>query len=426
MNYFEITGGKSLHGTIEISGAKNATLPMLCATLLTSEKCTLSNIPDITDVDILLQIFKKIGVTVNRNKLAKTVTVQALNIDITALRKCLQVKELRATILLLGPLLARCGECEIYSPGGDIIGARSNSIHIDNLETLGANIVQQTTKKLHLTFNRKTCKTNQILLPEASVTGTENLALFLAKQEETIRVYFTAIEPHVCALLNMLQQMGVHISGIGTHSLAITGVKNLKGGNFTIPPDGILVGTYAIATALTCGKVLIKNVDHHELYSFYGILKKIGVNFEIKENALQILPHKQALQAISKIQTSIFPGFSTDLQSLRGVLLTQCKGDSLIFETLFENRLTYLSELEKLGAKIHILNAHQAIVKGVTPLIGTEVQSWDLRAGATMVLAGLVANGVTKVTNINYIDRGYEQFPENLQALGADIQRILV
>jgi UDP-N-acetylglucosamine 1-carboxyvinyltransferase len=217
--------------------------------------------------------------------------------------------------------------------------------------------------------------------------------------------------------------MGADIDGIGTHYLRIRGRKDLHGGEFTIPPDGLLVGTYAIAGILTQGDLLIENVDHRELFSFYGMLKRVGANFEMKENALHIFG-EQKMCSIPKIQTAIYPGFSTDLQSPFGVLLTQCKGESLVFETLFENRLTYLSELEKMGAKIQILNPHQAKITGPVQLQGAEVQSWDLRAGAAMVLAGLIAKGKTRISNVNYIDRGYENFPENLAKLGAKIKRI--
>ncbi|MCF7917857.1 UDP-N-acetylglucosamine 1-carboxyvinyltransferase [Candidatus Gracilibacteria bacterium] len=422
MSHFEIQGGSILHGEISISGAKNAALPMMCAALLTSEKCIFHNVPDIGDIETLLSIFEEIGVYVSRDIKKKTVTIQALSVNLKKLRECRKVCKLRASILILGPVLSRFGEAEIVQPGGCILGARPNFIHTDGLRTLGAEVLKEE-EALSLQFSRKKLAKNRILLSEASVTGTENLTMFLSGKAEVSEIFFCAAEPHVQATLKMLVQMGADIEGIGTHHLKIIGTETLRGGDFVIPPDGLLVGTYAIAGLLTGGELLIHNVDHPELFSFYGTLKRIGAKFEMEENALHILPSLK-LKALPKLQTAIYPGFSTDLQSPFGVLLTQCEGESVIFETLFENRLTYLHELEKMGARVEFINAHQAKVSGPVRLKGTEVQSWDLRAGAAMVLAGLIAQGMTKVTNINYIDRGYEHFDENLKKLGAKIKRV--
>jgi len=425
MAYFKVTGGNKLSGEINIPGAKNAALKMFCAALLTREKCILKNVPEISDLKLLLKIFNKIGVETSWDKKNKIVEIQAKNIDPTKLKDCDEVKQFRASILIMGPLLARCGKCEILKPGGCVLGARPNIIHTDGFNILGANVVEND-EKISGTFSRKDFENKRILLPEASVTGTENLSIFAAGVEDNVEILFAASEPVVGGTHRMLVGMGAEIEGIGTHHLKIKGKnwKDLKGGTFEIPPDGILAGTYAIATILTGGNLTIKNVDHFELFSFYGLLKRAEVNFEMEGNNLKIAPTKKKLVAIPKIQTAIFPAFASDLQSPMGLLATQCEGESMIFETLYDGRLTYLNELEKMGAKIEFLNAHQAKVFGPTKLKGTEVQSWDLRAGATMVLAGLIAEGTTKVTNIQYIDRGYENFEQNLQALGADIQRI--
>ncbi len=420
--YFEVEGGSVLDGNIRVSGAKNAALPMLCAALLTSEKCTFEEVPEITDIQALLDIFEEIGVQVKYFPEQKRVEVQAKEVDLRALSHSEKVRRFRASILILGPLLTRFGKCEIVRPGGCVIGARPNFIHTDGLKILGCE-VEETEERLSAQFKKRKIENNRILLSEASVTGTENLAMFLAGQESTAEIYFAAAETHVCATLRMLQEMGAKVEGIGTHHLTITGSKKLKGGNFRIPSDGLLVGTYAISALLTKGHLTIDNVDHKELFSFYGILKRLGAQFEMKDNQLQVMPTAH-FKAIPKVQTAIFPGFSTDLQSPVGVLLTQCEGETVLFETLFENRLTYLLELEKMGAKIQTLNPHQARITGPTPLRAAEVQSWDLRAGAAMVLAGLIAEGTTKITNIDYIDRGYENFVENLCTLGANIERI--
>jgi UDP-N-acetylglucosamine 1-carboxyvinyltransferase len=252
---------------------------------------------------------------------------------------------MRASILILGPLLARFGKAEIKLPGGCVIGARPNSAHLDAFASLGV-FVDADENKINLEFQRKSFLNKQVLFSEASVTATENLAIFCAGIEDESELFFTATETHVTATLKMLQKMGADISGLKTHCLKICGKKKLKGGTFEVPSDGLLVGTYAIASLITEGELIIKNVNHSELMSFYGALQRTGALFELQKNKLKVY-RSPNLQAIKKLQTSIFPGFSTDLQSPFGVLLTQCEGESLIFETLFENRLIYLSELEK-------------------------------------------------------------------------------
>ncbi len=420
--YLQVIGGKELRGEITIPGAKNAALPMFCAALLTEEKCIFTNVPEISDIAVLLKIFEILGAKISRDFQKKTVEIAAKNIDPTKLATCDLVKKMRASILILGPLLARFGQAEIKLPGGCVIGARPNSAHLDAFASLGV-FVDSDENKISLEFSREKFINKQVLFSEASVTATENLAIFCSGIADESELFFTALETHVTATLKMLQKMGADIKGLRTHSLKIRGKKKLRGGVFEIPPDGILVGTYAIAGLITEGEVLIKNVNHQELLSFYGALQRTGAIFDLQENALKVFKSPN-LQAIKKLQTSIFPGFSTDLQSPFGVLLTQCEGESLIFETLFENRLIYLSELEKMGADITILNPHQAKIRGKTKLKGALVQSWDLRAGAAMVLAGLVAEGVTRVSNINYIERGYENFAENLRNLGANVVNI--
>ena len=421
-SYFEIEGGYPISGEIMIPGAKNATLPMLCGALLTEQECLFRSVPEISDVATLLEIFQYIGVKVERDIKARTVTIRAKNLQPEKLLECRKAKKMRATILMLGPLLARYGVVSIPLPGGCVIGARSNASHLDAFKTLGAEVME-TEDRITVKFSKKKFANSWVLFSEASVTATENLALFCAGVDCDSDLFFTAAEPHVVATTRMLQQMGAKFTGIGTHHLSIHGGAHLHGGEFVIPTDGLLVGTYAIAATLTKGDLLIKNVDHRELLSFYGAFKRIGANFELLENALHVKPVGK-LTALTKLQTAIFPGFSTDLQSPFGVLLTQCEGESLVFETLFENRLTYLQELEKMGAKVQMLNPHQARIFGQTKLKGAEVQSWDLRAGAAMVLAGLAAEGMTRVSNVEYIDRGYENFPENLTKLGGVVRRV--
>lgn len=421
-HYFQVRGGTRLEGELSIPGSKNGALPMLCAALLTPETCIFHDVPEITDIELLLGIFEQMGAKTSWDKKSRIVEITAKNIDPSILAESAEIRKFRASILMLGPLLARFGSVEIVQPGGCVIGARPNDVHLNGFETLGA---QVTTSEFSIKteFKNKKFVQNQVLLPEASVTATENLAMFAAGVEDESELFFTATETHVTETLKMLETMGAEIEGIRTHRLKIKGTKNLKGGEFKIPPDYLLAGTYAIAAVLTQGDLTLRNVYHTELLSFYGLLRRTGANFEFDGDTLRI-HGEQNLKAIPKLQTAIFPGYPTDLQSPFGVLLTQCEGESMIFETLFENRLTYLSELEKMGANVQIMNSHQALVRGKTSLRARQIQSWDLRAGAAMVIAGMIADGITTVTNINYIDRGYEHFDENLRNLGANIERV--
>ena len=422
MNFFRIQGSHPLQGEITIPGSKNAALPMLCASLLTEEPCEFHNVPNITDIDKLLEIFQILGAKVERDLSQKKVRITARQLDAKKISQLQLIKKFRASLLVLGPLLARCQEALILQPGGCILGTRSNTTHLKGFQELGVNI----TEDPHSINARveKPIQDTTILLPEASVTATENLALFAAYQPTQTTITFAATEPHVTATLRMLQAMGAEIKGLQTHHLTIQGTPKLKGGVFTIPPDSLLAGTYALAGILTNGKITIHSVPHDELFAFYGLLRQTGAAFEFSAEKLEILPRSTPLQSPGKVQTAIFPGFSTDLQSPFGVLLTQCQGTSLIFETLFENRFSYIYELEKMGAQIQMLNAYQVQITGATSLRGRMVESWDLRAGAAMVLAGLVAKGETCVTQIDYIKRGYENFAENLQALGAQITEV--
>ncbi len=421
-HYFQVHGGHALNGELRIPGSKNGALPMLCAALLTEETCTFTDVPEISDIGLLLGIFDQMGAKTSWDKEQKIVEVTAKNIDPTILSESPEIRKFRASILMLGPLLARFGRVEIVQPGGCVIGARPNDVHLNAFEALGATI---TTSEFSIKceFEKKSFDQSRVLFPEASVTATENLGMFAAGVEDECELFFTATETHVTQTLKMLESMGAQMSGLGTHRVKIKGKKKLKGGVFKIPPDYLLAGTYAIAGILTGGDLTLKNVYHTELLSFYGMLRRTGASFEFDGDTLRVYG-EQNLKAIPKLQTAIFPGFPTDLQSPFGVLLTQCEGESMVFETLFENRLTYLSELEKMGANVRLMNSHQALVTGKTQLKARQVQSWDLRAGAAMVIAGMIADGITTVTNINYIDRGYEHFDMNLRNLGAKVERV--
>jgi len=327
--------------------------------------------------------------------------------------------QMRASILLLGPLIARGGKAEIAFPGGCVIGKRSIHAHKYALEKLGA--VDKSTPST-LKFVAKEIVANAFNLPEMSVTATENALMAAALTPNETKIRMAAYEPHVQNLCEFLRKLGAKIEGSGTHTVKITGVKNPVGVTHTCITDYLEVGTFAVAALVTQGNVRIEGVKPEQLDSFFQKLEEIGAKFTVGADYMELKPTKKFQPC--EIKTAVFPGFPTDLQAPFGVLLTQAAGKSRIFETLFEGRLNYLFELEKMGAKVEVFNPHQAVIFGGNRLKGANVTSCDLRAGAAMVLAALNACGKSEITNIGYIDRGYENFEEKLQNLGADITRV--
>ncbi|PIQ78594.1 UDP-N-acetylglucosamine 1-carboxyvinyltransferase [Candidatus Peregrinibacteria bacterium CG11_big_fil_rev_8_21_14_0_20_46_8] len=410
-----IQGGKKLNGTVRISGSKNAALPILAASLLTDRPCEIRNVPNIGDVHTMLSILRSLGSELEFHR--NVVRIQTKQIDVSRLPRDLCMK-MRASILLLAPLLARCGKVDLPYPGGCVLGKRSAYSHVSVLETFGA---KQKNKADSLAFSGKFSATH-MTMPEFSVTATENAIMAAVAAPGKTMLHLAATEPHVRDLCDFLVALGAKIEGIGTHRLTIFGGKKLHGGQHAVTGDYLEAGTLLLAGALTRGTVTITNIVADDLDAFVYLMRDMGVPIVRTKSSITVKPYKK-LEAARRLQTNVFPGFPTDLQPPFCILLTQAAGDSLIHETLFEGRFKYFGELEKMGAKIKVLNPHQAVVTGPKKLKGKEVKSWDLRAGAAMVLAGLVANGTTKVTDIAYIDRGYEKFEEKLRALGADIVR---
>lgn len=415
MPKYIIHGGKPLAGTVRVSGSKNAALPLLAATLLTSEECVLSNVPDVADVRLMLQILKSLGAAYSFE--SSTVKIRTAKIKTSKISAEL-AGPMRASILLLGPLLARSGKAEIAFPGGCVIGKRSVHAHAYALQKLGA--TDRSTAST-LKFVAKKITPAAFNLPELSVTATENALMAAALSPEQSKIRMAAYEPHVQDLCRFLQKLGVKIEGIGSHTLKITGSPKLTGAKHTVTTDYLEVGTLAIAALVTQGNVRIEGVVPKQLDSFFQKLEEVGANFFVGPDYLELKPSRKFQPC--EIKTAVFPGFPTDLQAPFGVLLTQTNGKSRIFETLFEGRLNYLFELEKMGARVEVFNPHQAVVFGGNKLRGTVVTSCDLRAGAAMVLAALCANGKSTVANIEYIDRGYERLDEKLRSLGANIVR---
>lgn len=417
MHNFIVEGQKPLHGTVQVSGSKNAVLPILCATLLTNQECVIKNVPDIADVKVMLDILKSLGGSIQFAN--NTVTIKTSSIRVTSLPNEL-IRKMRASILLAGPLLARNGEIKTDFPGGCVLGKRSVDAHTFGFRKLGVEVLDEN-KKLHLKV--KKLKGAGILMPEMSVTGTENLIMLAVLTKGMTQIRLAACEPHVQDLCVFLNKMGAKIRGIGTNYLTIEGVRKLKGTEHKVIGDYLEAGTFAIAAAMTGGNVEIKGFNSIDLDSLWQKMDEAGVNMEFNNHSVRIRPAKK-LQAVSMLKTAVYPGFPTDLQAPFSVLMTQAEGVSKIFETLFEGRLNYLFELEKMGARVEFLNPHQAIIIGPTKLRGLPIASCDIRAGAAMVIAALGAYGVTEVSNIQYIDRGYEQLDQKLISLGASIERV--
>lgn len=422
MPTFLIQGGQPLKGTARIHGSKNATLPILAATLLTHEPCTLHNVPDISDVYAFLEILKRMGVSIEFK--AGTVHVAAETLRTVEPPREL-VKQMRASILLFGPMLARAGELRMFFPGGCVLGKRSIHAHTHALTALGAEVTETDQG-----IEARASKLNgqRIIMTEASVTATENAVMAAVLAQGTTEIHRAAMEPHVQDLCHFLNAMGATIHGIGTPTLTIKGVKNLHGATHTITPDYLETGTLSLAALLTRGNVTLENILPDHLDSFWEKLKEAEARFELSAHAVTLhpLPKDRYFKSVEILKTAVFPGFATDLQAPFSVLLTQAQGESRIFETLFEGRLNSLLELKKMGAKIHLHNPQQATINGPTRLKGTSINSCDIRAGAAMMLAALIAEGTTEIHDIRYIDRGYERLDETLRELGAKIERTQV
>lgn len=416
MATFRITGGTKLEGVIPIMGAKNAATPIVAATLLSEEECIIENVPVITDVLNLLALMESLGAQVERD--GHTVRIRASSLNHQALDRNL-VKSMRSSILLLGPLLARLGEVRLPMPGGCIIGNRPIDAHLSALEQLGA-IVEEGGEEVWI--NGKGLHPGVVILPEFSVTATENVLMAAASLSGSTTIKMAAAEPHVQDLCAFLVRLGATITGIGTHTLTVTGTKHFLGAQHRIIPDVSEIGTFMVAAAVTRGRVSFPDILPEHLDAVLDVSRRIGIDWNLKENTLHV--HQQSpLRSLKKLQALPYPGFPTDLQAPFAVLATQATGTSLIHDPLYEGRMGYVHELIKMGANAVICDPHRVVISGPTPLFGTEIKSLDLRAGATLVLAALAARGETVISDAQLIDRGYERIEERLAAVGAAIRR---
>lgn len=413
-----IEGEKKLEGEIEVRGSKNAAGPLLAATLLTDEECLIDNLPKISDIFNFLEILKEMGADVEwvderkvRIKAGGKVDPEKIDFE--------KISKARISVLLIGALLPRFKEFKISKPGGDRIGLRPITTHLKALKGLGVHIEEESD---FYHFKTNGLQGKEIVLQEFSVTATENLMMATSLTEGETIIKGAACEPHVQDLARMLNSMGGDIKGIGTHTLKIQGKKKLKGVSHRTIPDYLEAGTFIIIGAAVSKKLRVNNIVPEHLDLFLAKLKEIGVEFKKNDDSIEVWETTNLKPA--RVQALPYPGFPTDLLPIIVPLLTQAEGKSLIHDPLYPNRFSYVDELKKMRADIEIVDPHRAFVFGKTPLKGMKIESWDIRAGASLVVAGLMAQGKTTIENIEQIDRGYEKIEERLQKIGANIKRV--
>jgi UDP-N-acetylglucosamine 1-carboxyvinyltransferase len=414
MSSLKIKGGKTLGGSIPVYGSKNAALPLLAASLLSSEIVTLHNIPAIADVAKLLQIMKVMGVEIQEE--GTTITVQSASMDPEQLPVEL-VGHLRGSILLLGSLLGRFRKVRLPLPGGDIIGARPIDVHLDAFRQLGAHAQQE-----HgvVTIDGSELTAGIVTLREASVTATENVMMVAAALPGTTTINIAAQEPHIVVLAELLNNMGATVTGAGTHTITIEGTNQWHPATIINIPDMLEAGLFLLLGAVTQSPLTIEHVPQSFLHLFFKKLEDIGIGWKEQGDSVTVQPGPLSS---FKVQTLPYPGIATDLQAPFSVIATQAAGASLIHDPMYESRFRHCDELIKMGAAITVCDPHRVIIEGPTPLIGRHIKSLDIRSGATLIMAGLVATGETIIDDAEIIDRGYANLVERLQAVGADIER---
>ncbi len=420
MAKYIIEGGARLKGEVKISGNKNSVLPCMAACLLTEDEVTLTNCPQIADVRVFLEILKGLGAEVSET-VDNEIKIKAGSVILNSLPQDL-VGRLRASILLVGPLLAREGKAEFYHPGGDIIGKRNIDTHIEGFKVLGYEIEKEEKKYTgRRTTNPK--EDIEIFLTEPSVTATENLLLacVLGKGKRVLKN--CAMEPHVQDLCNLLKEMGADISGVGSTTLIINAKAKLHGAEFRIGQDFVEIGTYAIAAAITQGNLVLTNCDLNDLEPISYPLAEFGVKLQ-KYSGNKIKVIVGDLKAVERVHVRPWPGFPTDLMSVCIMLATQAKGTTMLHDWMYESRMFFVDKLMQMGAQIVIADPHRVFVTGPSKLNSRELGTPDIRAGMALVLAGLIAKGTTVINKVELIERGYGNVVGNLKRLGVNIQRI--
>ncbi len=425
MEKFIINGGKILSGKVKISGAKNSALKLMAASILADSKTTIKNVPEIEDVNTMMDVLRTLGAGVDADTKNKVIEINPEGIDSYEAPYEL-VRKMRASILVAGPLLSKFGKVKVAIPGGCNIGSRQIDLHLKGFEDLGAKyFVEQGYINCQVDGNKAGARLsgNIMNLDFPSRGATENIMMAACLATGKTIINNAAREQEIVDLACFLNSMGAEIQGSGTDCITINGVKSLKGTDYEVMPDSIEAGTFIIAAGLCGDKVEIENARWKNLEVFCLKLKEIGVNISIvDENNVRVDKSQEGYKPVN-ISTLPYPGFPTDLQPQITVLLSTVPGMSIVTENVFENRFMYVDELNRMGANIKI-DGHRAVIKGVEKLSGAPVRSFDIRAGAAMVLAGLAAEGSTEVSDIYHIKRGYEDFEEKLHSLGADIEKI--
>lgn len=417
MDKLQIQGGTPLEGEVRISGAKNATLPILAAALLADDPVVIGNVPHLQDVTTTIELLGQMGARVTIDEHMR------IEVDPSSVTECFApydlVKTMRASILVLGPLVARFGRADVSLPGGCAIGARPVNIHVAGLQAMGADI---TIEGGYIRARAQRLAGTHLVLDTVTVTGTENLMMAATLADGDTVIENAAREPEVVDLANFLIAMGAKIKGAGTDKILIEGVKRLRGTHYEVLPDRIESGTYLVAGAITRGHVRIKNTRPEHLDAVLGKLREAGARVDQGDNWIEVDMRGRRPRAVD-VRTAPYPAFPTDMQAQFAALNTIADGVGTITETIFENRFMHMLEMRRLGAEIR-LEGNTAIIKGVNKLMAAPVMATDLRASASLVLAGLVAEGRTDVERIYHIDRGYEAIEEKLAQLGAQIRRV--
>lgn len=417
MDKLIITGGQPLDGEIRISGAKNAVLPILAATLLSEGPVMISNVPHLHDVTTTMELLGRMGVNLTVDE---RLNVEIDTSNVNQFRAPYElVKTMRASILVLGPLLARYGRAEVSLPGGCAIGSRPVDLHIKGLLAMGADI---TIENGYIMARAERLKGAKLVMDTVTVTGTENLLMAATLAEGETIIENAAREPEVVDLANFLSKMGARISGAGTDTIVVQGVQSLKGTRYEVLPDRIETGTYLVAGAITGGRVKLKNTAPSTLDSVLGKLGEAGAKIDSGDDWIELDMRGRRPQAV-EIKTAPYPAFPTDMQAQFTALNAVAEGVGTVVETVFENRFMHVLELKRMGADIKV-QGNTALIKGVKNLTGAQVMATDLRASASLILAGLAASGETVVDRIYHIDRGYETIEEKLRQLGCRIRRV--
>lgn len=419
MDKLVIQGGSKLKGTIKISGAKNAALPLMITTLLTDQKITLKNVPDLADIKTLKDLLLSFGTKINKNE-NNTLEIQTKDLSSVRAEYDL-VRKMRASIFVLGPLLARSGKAEVSLPGGCAIGTRPVDLHLKAMEALGAQIE---IKDGYIYAEAKNgLKGAEVIFPKVSVGATENAIMAASIAKGTTVLRNCAKEPEVVDLANCLNTMGANIIGAGTEKITIEGVEKLSGTEYSVLPDRIETGSYAIAACMTQGHLKLENIKYDDLTAFWSKLKEAGALVTSLDDGNSVDIEMNERPKAVDVMTEPYPGYPTDLQAQIMALNTISVGAGMVTETIFENRFMHVPELARLGADVTV-HGSSALIRGVDELNGAQVMATDLRASMALVLAGLAANGETIVNRVYHLDRGYENLEEKLNHCGAQIKRL--